>query len=75
MGGGGIPASAYDYSAPGNSGEVQGVITGSNPTDNIAIMGDGRVVTVGETFNDGRIAYIGGDGITFEDGSKLNFKQ
>lgn len=54
---------------------VQGVITGSNPEENVAIMGDGTVVSVGETYHDGRIAYIGGDGITFDDGKKLTLKQ
>ncbi len=59
---------------PANSNVVQGVITGSNESENLAIMGDGRVVSVGETFNDGRIAFIGGDGITFEDGSQIKMK-
>ena len=59
----------------GNPASVQGVITGSNPEDNVAIMGDGTVVSVGETYHDGRIAYIGGDGITFDNGQQIKLKQ
>ena len=59
----------------GSPASVQGVITGSNPEDNVAIMGDGTVVSVGETYHDGRIAYIGGDGITFDNGKQLKLKQ
>ena len=61
--------------APVDKNSIQGVITSSNPSENVAIMGDGRVVSVGETFNDGRIAYIGGDGITFDNGTRLDFRQ
>lgn len=53
--------------------EVQGVITGEDGS-NMAIMGDGTIVSEGETYNDGRIAYIGGDGIKFDDGSTLEYK-
>ena len=49
---------------------VQGVGIGSN----IAILSDGRVVSEGDTYNDDRIAYIGGDGITFDNGEKLQYK-
>ena len=59
----------------GSPASVQGVITGSNPEDNVAIMGDGTVVSVGETYHDGRIAYIGGDGITFDNGKQIKLKQ
>ena len=59
----------------GSPASVQGVITGSNPEDNVAIMGDGTVVSVGETYHDGRIAYIGGDGITFDNGKQIKMKQ
>ncbi len=61
-------------SAPpsGGSVSVQGVLTGEDG-HNMAIMSDGSVISEGETFQDGRIAYIGGDGITFEDGNKLKY--
>lgn len=52
---------------------VQGIGTGDNGR-NIAILSDGRVVSEGDTYNDGRISYIGGDGITFENGNKLQYK-
>lgn len=52
---------------------VQGIGTG-NGGNNIAILSDGRVVSEGDTYNDGRITYIGGDGITFDNGEKLQYK-
>lgn len=57
----------------GNSVSVQGVMTGEDGT-NIAILSDGTVVGEGETYHDGRIAYIGGDGIRFDNGDKLEYK-
>ena len=58
---------------PQQSITVKGIGTGEGG-NNIAILSDGRVVTEGDTYNDGRIAYIGGDGITFDDGKKLQYK-
>ena len=69
-----MPASAPTAAPAGNPMEVQGVITSSNESENVAIMGDGSIVSVGQTYKDGRIAFIGGDGITFEDGSKISMK-
>lgn len=57
----------------GSSVSVQGVMTGEDGT-NIAILSDGTVVGEGETYHDGRIAYIGGDGIRFDNGDKLEYK-
>lgn len=71
-----IPSSAPSSSAPapqGSSASVQGVLTGDDG-ENMAIMSDGRVVQEGDTYQDGRIAYIGGDGITFEDGHSISYK-
>lgn len=51
---------------------VTGIVTGSGG-NNIAILSDGTVVAEGETYNDGRIAYIGGDGIQFEDGRIMDY--
>lgn len=60
-------------SAPASAGPlVSGVMTGGN--GNIAIMGDGSVVSEGETYNNKRIAFIGGDGIQFDDGSSIQYK-
>lgn len=66
----GQPVSA---SSTGSPVAVQGVLTGEDG-HNMAIMSDGSIVSEGETFQDGRIAYIGGDGITFENGNKIDYK-
>lgn len=52
---------------------VQGVLTGGK-NGNMAIMSDGTVVTEGDTYQDQRIAYIGGDGVTFDNGHHLDYK-
>ena len=52
---------------------VKGVLTGGR-NGNMAIMSDGTVVTEGDTYQDQRIAYIGGDGLTFDDGHHLDYK-
>ena len=52
---------------------VQGVFTGKDGK-NVAIMNDGSVVSEGDTYNDGRVAYIGGDGVQFDDGHKMEYK-
>ena len=73
---GNMPSPAPSSSAPasqGDSASVQGVLTGDDG-ENMAIMSDGRVVQEGDTYQDGRIAYIGGDGITFEDGHSISYK-
>ena len=66
-----IPASAIAIKP--EQPTVQGIGIG-NSGNNIAILSDGRVVSEGDTYNDGRIAYIGGDGITFDNGEKLQYK-
>ena len=69
-----IPSSSTSAPQPqANSASVQGVLTGDDG-ENMAIMSDGRVVQEGDTYQDGRIAYIGGDGITFEDGHSISYK-
>lgn len=67
------PASIGNGAAPQKSASVQGVFTGSDG-QNMAIMSDGTVVSEGDTYHDGRIAYIGGDGIKFDDGSSMEYK-
>lgn len=69
-----LPPNAPNAQAPKPSQQasVQGVVTGEDG-ENMAIMSDGSVVSEGETYQDGRIAYIGGDGITFDDGSSLKY--
>ena len=69
------PGSAPQASAPsGNQPTVQGIVTGDDG-NNMAIMSDGSVVSAGESYKDGRVAYIGGDGIKFENGSSMKFNQ
>lgn len=67
------PAAAMPQRQVGQPVTVQGVGTGGDG-NNIAILSDGRVVSEGDSYNDGRIAYIGGDGITFDNGEKLQYK-
>ena len=57
-----------------NEGNVQGVITTDNGK-NIAIMSNGEVLAEGERYLDGRIAYIGGDGIEMDNGKKIKLKE
>ncbi len=65
-----IPAPAIKPEQPIT---VQGIGIG-NSGNSIAILSDGRVVSEGDIYKDGRIAYIGGDGITFDNGKKLQYK-
>lgn len=69
-----LPSGAPSAQTPKSSQQasVQGVVTGEDG-ENMAIMSDGSIVSEGETYQDGRIAYIGGDGITFDDGSSLKY--
>lgn len=74
-----VPSSSMPSSSPpapasqSGAANVRGILTGDDG-ENIAIMSDGRVVQKGDTYHDGRIAYIGGDGITFEDGHSISYK-
>jgi hypothetical protein len=82
-----VPTSIPLPTIPGNGGggnmpvppstakeaTVQGVLTGNNGS-NMAIMSDGKVVSEGDTYKDDRIAYIGGEGITFENGHTIGYK-
>lgn len=74
-----LPSAAPSTSAPaapaggsGGAATVQGVFTGSDG-NNMAIMSDGSIVGVGEKYNDNRIAYIGGDGIQFDNGTSMKY--
>ena len=67
-----LPSGAPQAPKPSQQASVQGVVTGDDG-ENMAIMSDGSIVSEGETYQDGRIAYIGGDGITFDDGSSLKY--
>ncbi len=67
-----MPANISDFRRQQDKISVQGVATGDN--GNIAIMGDGRVVSEGDIYKDDRIAYIGGDGIVFDNGKKISYE-
>lgn len=51
---------------------VSGVLTGEDG-NNMAIMSDGKVVSAGDNYNGDRIAYIGGDGIKFDNGHSIGY--
>ena len=57
-----------------SEGNVQGIIT-TDGGKNIAIMSNGEVLTEGERYLDGRIAYIGGDGVEMDNGKKIKLKE
>lgn len=59
-------------SYPLGDAQINGVITGDDGS-NMAIMSNGKVVKEGETYRDSRIAVIGGDGITLENGEKISY--
>ena len=66
-------AANKNTTAQQGNNKIQGVTTSKNG-ESMVIMGDGRVLAEGDTFNDGRIAYIGGDGIKLEDGRSIEYK-
>ena len=70
-----LPSSDGSSGMNGAGGPVKvtGVMTGSDGSG-IAILSDGSVVSAGESYKDGRIAFIGGDGIHFEDGKVMEYK-
>ena len=68
-----IPTSVQKTPQAVASAVVQGVFTGTNGK-NMAIMSDGKIVSTGDTYQDDRISYIGGDGIQFNDGHTISYK-
>ena len=68
-----MPSGNIPAAPAASASSVQGVLTGGSGK-NMAIMSNGQVVSEGDTFQDGRIAYIGGDGVHFEDGHVLGYK-
>ena len=60
--------------APEKESNVQGIIT-TDKGKSIAIMSDGEILTEGERYMDGRIAYIGGDGVEMDNGKKFKLKE
>ncbi|MGL5258233.1 MAG: hypothetical protein ACRC76_14490 [Proteocatella sp.] len=68
-----LPAAAPQQQAANAPAGIKGVFTGTNG-NSMAIMNDGQIVSTGDTYQDGRIAYIGGDGIQFDDGHTIAYK-
>ena len=52
---------------------VQGILT-SDDGSSMAIMSDGTLLSEGDVYNDGRIAWIGGEGIHFDNGSSILYR-
>lgn len=67
-----VPAESVAPAAPAAPASISGVMTGGN--GNVAVMSDGSIVSEGETYDNKRIAYIGGDGIQFDDGSSIQYR-
>lgn len=66
-----IPSAASLSSA---APKIQGVLIGQRGGKNQAVMSDGTVVSEGDHYQDGRIAYIGGSGITFDSGREIKYQ-
>jgi len=66
----GLPRSLPPTAA---SPKIQGVLIGQRGGKNQAVMSDGTVVSEGDHYQDGRIAYIGGSGITFDNGREIKY--
>lgn len=76
-----IPALPIPPSYPGENSPVPGrqaiSVAGISMDDSgnaIAIMSDGNIVSEGDNYMNDRIAYIGGDGLLFDNGEKLEYK-
>lgn len=68
-----VPKPAAPAERQGSQPTVSGVLTGEDG-NNMAIMSDGKVVSEGDSYNGNRIAYIGGDGIKFDNGHSIGYK-
>ena len=52
-----------------------GIIKASDGSNSIAIMGDGTVLSEGDTYKgDRRVTFIGGEGLQFDNGDSIPFK-
>lgn len=68
----GMPPTMLPIPQAPNEGKIQGVFVGESGK-NMAII-DGKIVSEGDFYSDGRIAYIGGDGIKFDNGKTIQYK-
>lgn len=67
------PSASAPQTAVSNSPKLTGIIESDGGS--VAVMSDGTVVSSGDTYSDGRIAYIGGDGIHFDNGKTITFEE
>lgn len=76
--GGLMPAIPHEPSGRGSahSGDLRitGLILGYGASDSVAILSDGSVVQEGQKYNGNTVSSISENGITFEDGSRMNYK-
>lgn len=68
----GAPPSTPPIPQAPNEGKIQGVFVGESGKS-MAII-DGKIVSEGDLYSDSRIAYIGGDGIKFDNGKTIQYK-
>lgn len=71
-----IPHNDGDSSGGSSSGapKVTGLILGNGGSDSVAIISDGAVVKTGQKYNGNTVTSISEHGITFEDGTRMNYK-
>lgn len=70
-----VPGTPKGSSNPGSDKgpmNILGITQGADG-NNIAIMGDGKVLEIGDKLGSGEIAYIGGDGISLDNGTEISF--
>ena len=68
-----VPERVPGVAAVSKAPAVQGILS-SGDGSSMAIMSDGSILQEGDTYRDGRIAWIGGDGIRFDDGTSISYK-
>ena len=68
-----IPNSSLN-NEPLSGARVTGLILDSNGADSVAILSDGAVVKEGQKYNGNTVSSISEHGVTFEDGTRMNYK-
>lgn len=54
--------------------KVTGLILGNNSSDSVAILSDGSVLKEGQKYNGNTVSSVSEHGVTFEDGTRMNYK-
>ena len=54
--------------------KVTGLILGNNSSDSVAILSDGAVLKEGQKYNGNTVSSVSEHGVTFEDGTRMNYK-